>query len=60
VGARLRFVSLGLLFMLLGISFAISSVADGVEIGNLVLGVVLSVMGVLWFYAASDRMFRQG
>jgi hypothetical protein len=60
VGARLRFVSYGLLFVLLGISFAISGVADGAEIGNLVLGVVLSVMGVLWFYAASDRMFRNG
>jgi hypothetical protein len=60
VGARLRIVSYGLLFVLLGISFAISGVADGMEIGNLVAGVVLSLIGALWFYAASDRMFRQG
>ncbi|MDQ2934417.1 MAG: hypothetical protein M3R49_05450 [Chloroflexota bacterium] len=57
-GARMRYLGIGLLFLLLGTGDVIASLVDGLQVGTLVLGIVMVGFGALWFYAASDQIFR--
>ncbi len=57
-GIRMRYLGIGLLFVLLGTGNVISTLIDGGQVGTLVVGVILVAFGALWFYAASDQIFR--
>jgi hypothetical protein len=56
---RLRFIGIGVLFLGIGLGSVISALFGGFEVGTLVLGLVMFGFAGLWFYAASDRIFRQ-
>lgn len=58
-GIQLRFVGIGVLFLGLGLDLVISALFGGLEISRLVMGLVLIGFAGLWFYAASDRIFRR-
>lgn len=58
-GIQLRFVGIGVLFLGLGLDFVISALFGALEISLLVVGFVVIGFAGLWFYAASDRIFRQ-
>ena len=58
-GIQLRFVGIGVLFLGVGLNFIISAWSNGPDVGALVIGLVMIGFAGLWFYAASDRIFRQ-
>jgi hypothetical protein len=58
-GIRLRFIGSGVFFLGIGVNAMISALFDGLQVGGLVLGLVVIGFAALWFYAASDRIFRQ-
>ena len=56
---RLRLIGIGVLFLGIGLDFVISALFSGFQVGLLVLGLVMISFAGLWFYAASDRIFRR-
>jgi hypothetical protein len=56
---RLRFIGIGVLFLGIGLDSVISAVLTHFQVERLLLGLVMFVFAGLWFYAASDRIFRQ-
>jgi hypothetical protein len=48
---RLRFLGLGLMFLLPGTHLVVSGLVDGIAIGSLLMGLVFLGFGALWLYA---------
>lgn len=59
LGVRLRYLGYGALFLGVGARFLIAELPTGLDIGELVIGLVFLVFASLWFYGASDRIFRR-
>ena len=59
IGIRLRLIGYGVLFLGIGIDSLLTGLFGGLQVGMLVVGLVMMGFGGLWFYAASDRIFRQ-
>jgi hypothetical protein len=52
-------VGFGALFLGIGLDWVIRALVGGFQIGSLVFGLVMIVLGGTWFYAASDQSFRR-
>jgi hypothetical protein len=59
MAVRLRFVGFGVIFLGIGLDSAITAVFSRFQFGSIVLGLVMIGLAGLWFYAASDWIFRQ-
>jgi hypothetical protein len=58
-GVRLRLVGFGALFLGIGLDWVIRALVGGFQIGSLVFGLVMIVLGGTWVYAGSDQSFRR-
>jgi hypothetical protein len=59
-GIRIRLIGYGALFLGIGVDRLISTAVSGLQVGNVLFGLVMIGFAGLWFYAASDRIFRRG
>jgi hypothetical protein len=50
-GIRMRYLGLALLFLLPGAGFAVSSLANGLDLGRLLISLVFLGFGALYLYA---------
>jgi hypothetical protein len=60
LAVRLRFIGIGVLFIIPGVVGLISGLFKGFDAGLVGLGLFLAVMGGVYFYAASDPIFGKG
>ena len=59
MAVRLRFVGFSVISLGIGLDSAITAVFSRFQFGSIVLGLVMIGLARLWFYAASDWIFRQ-
>ena len=50
-GVRIRYLGMALLFLLPGLGFAVSSVANGLDVGRLLVALMFLGFGALYIYA---------
>jgi len=57
---RLRFLGMGLLLLIPGVTGMLSGLWRAFDVGLIALGAFMAVMGGVYFYAATDPIFKKG